>query len=73
MNFADMYTRPSTANGMGYATGPSGPNQSIVTGNNAPMMRDASGAPFAWLGMVFALVLMYLGIRFGAKLSTVSA
>lgn len=73
MNFADFYTRPSSANGSGYATGPSGPNQSIVTGNNAPMSRDASGAPFAWLGLVFAIVLMYLGIRFGAKLSSVSA
>lgn len=73
MNWADFYTRPSSANGTGFATGPSGPNQSIVTGNNAPVARDASGAPFALLGMVFALVLMYLGIRFGAKLSAVSA
>lgn len=71
MNFADFYTRPSTASGTGYATGPSGPNQSVVTGNNAPLTRDASGAPFAWLGMVLALVLVYLGIRFGAKLQTV--
>ena len=73
MNFADFYTRPSGANGTGYATGPSGPNQSVVTGNNAPVGRDASAAPFAWLGMVFALVLLYLGIRFGAKLTPVSA
>lgn len=73
MNWADMYTRPSTANSTGYATGPSGPNQSVVTGNNAPMTRDAAGAPFAWLGMVFAIVLLYLGIRFGAKLSPVAA
>jgi hypothetical protein len=73
MNFADFYTRSSSANGTGRATGPSGPNQSIVTGNNVPITRDASGAPFAWLGMVFALVLLYLGIRFGAKLTAVSA
>lgn len=73
MNYADFYTRVSSANGTGYATGPSGPNQSVVTGNNAPVMRDASGAPFAWLGMVFALVLLYLGIRFGAKFSAVGA
>lgn len=73
MNFADFYSRPSGATGTGYATGPSGPNQSIVTGNNTPIARDSSGAPFAWLGLMFALVLLYLGIRFGAKLSTVSA
>jgi hypothetical protein len=73
VNFADFYTRQSAANGTGRATGPSGPNQSIVTGNNAPVARSASGAPFAWLGMIFALVVLYLGIRFGAKLSPVSA
>jgi hypothetical protein len=37
------------------------------------MARDASGAPFAWFGMIVALIVLYLGIRFGAKLSTVSA
>lgn len=73
MNFADFYTRVSGANGTGYATGPSGPNQSVVTGNNAPMARDASGAPFAWLGMIVALIVLYLGIRFGAKLTPVAA
>ena len=72
MNWADLYSAPAVyATGTGQATGPTGPNQSIVTGpGQVPATMTSGVAPaFTWLGMVLALVAMALLTRMGGRVA----
>jgi hypothetical protein len=70
VNWADMYAGVSNAPGVGQATGPLGPNQSIVTGPGQVAPGGGQGAAFSWLALMAGLVLVYLLVKMGARVST---
>lgn len=72
MNWADLYNQPATYDtGTGQVTGPTGPNQSIVTGPGQAGIGASSGtaAAFSWLGLVLALVAMRVLTAMGGRVA----
>lgn len=73
MNWSDLYSNDSnSATGTGQlATGPYGPNQSIVTGGGQVAVGAASAGPaaFSWLALVAGLVALRLLIVMGGRVA----
>lgn len=71
MNWADLYNQPAVyETGSGQATGPTGPNQSIVTGPGQSLAGASGAAPaFSWLGLVLALVAMRVLVSMGGRVA----
>jgi hypothetical protein len=74
MNWTDLYSNDvNAATGTGQlATGPTGPNQSIVSGpgQGAPRAAGADGAAFSWLALVAGLVVLRILIQMGGRVAT---
>lgn len=71
MNWADLYSESATGPVVAtMATGPTGPNQSIVTGGGQAMQTTGgSGPSMAWLGLVLALVALRVVMMMGGKVA----
>lgn len=69
LNWTDVYEGESGGGGTVTALGPTGPNQSVVTGAGQSLAPSGRGPAFSWLGLALALVLLRLLVYYGGRAS----